>query len=72
MCQPKNNGGLGLRDVRVANLSILAKWRWRLIQGDNGMWKDVLIEKYGRGFVIWWMKEVGVAAICIKMVEGFS
>jgi hypothetical protein len=36
-----------VRDIRLVNLSLLAKWRWRLIQGVEGLWKDVLIEKYG-------------------------
>ena len=27
VCQPKSYGGLGVRDVRVDNLSLLAKWR---------------------------------------------
>jgi len=33
VCQPKNSRGLGIRDIRLVNLSLLAKWRWRLIQG---------------------------------------
>ena len=47
MCQPRRVGGLGVRDVRWVNLSLLAKWRWRLLQNGEGLWKDVLIEKYG-------------------------
>lgn len=31
---PKDIGGLGVRDVRLVNLSLLAKWRWRLLEGD--------------------------------------
>lgn len=27
VCQPKEKGGLGIRDIRLANLSLLAKWR---------------------------------------------
>lgn len=47
VCQPKDNGGLGVRDVNVVNLSLLAKWRWRMLQKGGSMWKDVLREKYG-------------------------
>lgn len=47
VCQPKEEGGLGVRDIRVVNLSLLAKWRWRMIQGDNSLWMEVLLEKYG-------------------------
>lgn len=35
VCQPKGMGGLGVRDIRVVNLSLLAKWRWRLLNEDN-------------------------------------
>lgn len=39
--------GLGVRDIRLVNLTILAKLRWRLIQNEGALWKDVLVEKYG-------------------------
>ena len=45
MCQPKCNGGLGVRDIRLVNLSLLAKRRWRLLQNEEGLWKEVLVEK---------------------------
>jgi hypothetical protein len=47
VCQPKARGGLGIRDVKLVNLSLLAKWRWRLLQGGDALWKKVLQEKYG-------------------------
>jgi hypothetical protein len=40
VCQHKVNGGLGVRDVRVLNVSLLAKWRWRLLDGEVTLWKD--------------------------------
>jgi hypothetical protein len=46
VCQTKENGGLGVRDVRVLNVSLLAKWKWRLLDEKPGLWKDVLV-KYG-------------------------
>jgi hypothetical protein len=46
MCQPKGMGGLGLRDIIVVNLSLLAKWRWRLLNEENVLWKEVIGEKY--------------------------
>ena len=27
VCQPKRNGGVGVKDIRVMNISLLAKWR---------------------------------------------
>jgi hypothetical protein len=47
VCQPKEKGGLGIRDIKLVNLSLLAKWRWSIIQGDDTLWIAVLKEKYG-------------------------
>ncbi|MCH88765.1 RNA-directed DNA polymerase (Reverse transcriptase), partial [Trifolium medium] len=48
VCQPNKNGGLGIRDLKVTNISLLMKWRWRLLQSsDMGIWKEVLVAKYG-------------------------
>jgi hypothetical protein len=48
VCKPKKEGGLGVRDLRLVNASLLAKWRWKLLCNNNDMWKDVVIAKYGR------------------------
>ena len=29
------------------NMSLLAKWKWRILQGEQSLWKRVLVEKYG-------------------------
>ena len=47
MCQFKENGGLGIKDTRLMNVSLLAKWIWRLLDGEETLWKDALVEKYG-------------------------
>lgn len=49
VCLPKSNGGLGVRNIKLVNLSLLAKWRWRLINEDGALWKRVLEDKYGEG-----------------------
>lgn len=36
-----------MRDVRILNISLLAKWKWRLLHGEVALWKEVLVEKYG-------------------------
>jgi hypothetical protein len=40
-------GGFGVRDVRVVNISLLSKWRWRLLENNQAVWKDVIMSKYG-------------------------
>jgi len=47
VCSPWKEGGLGVRDIKLVNLSLLAKWRWRLLGEDDQVWKWVLKEKYG-------------------------
>lgn len=59
----------------MVNLSLLVKWKWRLINGGNALWKEVLVEKYGTscvGLVVeedyvwlvhtsrWWRDMVGL------------
>jgi hypothetical protein len=51
VCLPKDKGGLGVRDVRVVNISLLSKWRWRLLDNTNVVWKDVIKSKYGGNVV---------------------
>jgi hypothetical protein len=72
VCRPKCEGGLGVRDLKWFNLSLLAKWRWRLLGQDNLLWKRVLEARYGvvarpnlligRGnnVSVWWKDVVGV------------
>jgi len=47
LCKPKEEGGLGFRDIRKFNFALLAKWRWRLISEEKGRWKELLVSKYG-------------------------
>ncbi|MCH80987.1 LINE-1 reverse transcriptase like [Trifolium medium] len=51
VCKPKSAGGLGVRDLRLTNISLLAKWRWKLLQPDEELWKDIVVAKYGNGVV---------------------
>lgn len=37
-----------MKDIKLVNLSLLAKWRWRLVQDDFPLWKRVLSDKYGK------------------------
>ncbi|XP_068487036.1 uncharacterized protein [Phaseolus vulgaris] len=33
LCKPREEGGLGLRDIRMFNSTLLTKWRWHLMGG---------------------------------------
>jgi hypothetical protein len=46
----KSEGGLGVRDLRLVNSSLLAKWRWRLLSNVGEVWKLTLAAKYGNFF----------------------
>ncbi|MCH94974.1 LINE-1 reverse transcriptase like, partial [Trifolium medium] len=50
-CKPKSEAGLGIRDLRLVNLSLLAKWRWKLLSPDMEVWKDVVVAKYGQEII---------------------
>jgi len=47
MCLPRNKGGFRMRDVWLVNWILLVKWRWRLFQSENQLWKEVIVAKYG-------------------------
>ncbi|KAK2422417.1 hypothetical protein QL285_032952 [Trifolium repens] len=80
VCRPKVEGGLGVKDLLLFNLSLLAKWRWRLLVEDGSLWKKVLEAKYGGvgrqplsmnrnyKFSSWWRDLVGLGVL--PGVEG--
>ncbi|MCI02372.1 putative ribonuclease H protein, partial [Trifolium medium] len=39
-------GGLGIRHLRAVNLALLGKWSWRIIAGDQGIWREILLARY--------------------------
>jgi len=47
ICRPLEEGGLEIKDVRKFNAALLAKWKWRLMSGEKGVWKYILLSKYG-------------------------
>ncbi|PNT60803.1 hypothetical protein BRADI_5g05195v3 [Brachypodium distachyon] len=46
ICRPKKKGGLGVKNLRTLNISLLCTWWWRLEAGD-GMWQQLVRGKYG-------------------------
>jgi hypothetical protein len=46
ICKPRNKAGLGIRDLRLVNISLLTKWRWKLLLPNEEVWKEVIKAKY--------------------------
>ncbi|XP_019429666.1 PREDICTED: uncharacterized protein LOC109337200 [Lupinus angustifolius] len=51
VCMPKDEGGLGIKNLFLFNLALLDKWRWRLLFDGNSLWVKVLKSRYGDGFL---------------------
>jgi hypothetical protein len=41
MCQPKDQGGLGIRDLDSQNIALLSKWLYKLLMTD-GTWQQLI------------------------------
>ncbi|GAU37888.1 hypothetical protein TSUD_395720 [Trifolium subterraneum] len=69
ICKPKKDGGLDIKDLRLVNNALLAKWRWRILTEGQGLWRDILLARYEslfpaphfagrpngfRGVSLWW------------------
>ncbi|GKV26502.1 hypothetical protein SLEP1_g35790 [Rubroshorea leprosula] len=55
ICWSKEQGGLGVPDLRRRNWALLGKWWYRLGDGREGLWKRVVKEKFYEG-----KQEVGI------------
>jgi mannosylglycoprotein endo-beta-mannosidase len=51
VCQPRDQGGLGLTNLDVKNISLLCKWLWRL-ENEEGDWQKILKFKYFKNGII--------------------
>jgi hypothetical protein len=46
VCKPKEDGGLGVLNSRHMNTTLMLKWIWKLYQGADGLWADLIRAKY--------------------------
>lgn len=53
MCNSKNLGGLGFRDIHAFNLAFLAKQGWRLLQGGSTLFQKLFTAKYFPNSSFW-------------------
>jgi hypothetical protein len=45
VCKDKRKGGLGIKDLRKMNISLLCKWWWAL-DNEDGLWQEIVRSKY--------------------------
>jgi hypothetical protein len=43
--KPKKKGGLGVKDLRKMNISLLCKWWWKF-ENEEGLWQEIVRKKY--------------------------
>ncbi|XP_058724719.1 uncharacterized protein LOC131596153 [Vicia villosa] len=60
VCRPKEEGGLGIRDVNNMNISLLMKWKWRICNEENAVWSNLLIHRYKNPVVKMFVNDKGV------------
>lgn len=42
ICKEKDDGGLGLKNLKAFNYALMGKWLWRLKTEEHGLWARVL------------------------------
>ena len=47
ICKPKELGGLGVKSLRLFNIALLGKGKWRMGIECERLWKSILDSKYG-------------------------
>ncbi|RZB46429.1 Nitrate regulatory gene2 protein [Glycine soja] len=47
ICLPKEDGGLGVKDISKFNTALMGRWVWALSSNHNQLWAKILLSKYG-------------------------
>jgi hypothetical protein len=47
ICLPKEQGGLGIKNLATFNKALLAKWKWRFLTESGAVWAELLRFRYG-------------------------
>lgn len=57
VCTPKDKGGLGVLDLRLFNLALMAKWWWRFQFDSQRLWAQLVKFFYYKNNVFWEFQE---------------
>lgn len=49
VCQPKEHGGLGIRNMGDFNEAMISKLAWQVTTDDQNIWTQLIHAKYLRG-----------------------
>ncbi|CAK8570652.1 unnamed protein product [Lathyrus sativus] len=47
VCRSTDLGGLGIKKMDLFNISLLQKWKWRILTEKADLWLDVLASRHG-------------------------
>ncbi|XP_058734783.1 uncharacterized protein LOC131606602 [Vicia villosa] len=47
VCKPREEGGLGVKNVEVMNLDLLSKCKWMILVDNEVVWRRILVARYG-------------------------
>jgi hypothetical protein len=61
ICRSKKNGGLGIKDLRLMNVSLLCKWWW-MLENEKGLEQELVKLKY--------VKDTLVCLIPVKQLDS--
>lgn len=58
VCSDVKGGGLGIKSLKHFNIALLGKWLWRFLADRSGMWRRVVVCKYGEGSHKWFPNSI--------------
>lgn len=86
-CRPNAEGGLGIKHIGFFNKALLCKWKWRILNEEGTLWKQILVARYGdvnRGVLLgfetktnkkastWWKNLISISSHKTNLFECFA
>ena len=54
LCRPKDQGGIGIKDIVSFKEALLLKWKWNFFHQRDSLWEKLFFSKYGDGRNLGW------------------